>query len=138
VLVAETAGYILRIATKQWLAQVFERAVYYTGFRRKWIPGKTILFVHRINIGDAIVGYGEIEDAYEIDDLSDMEKRECEKHGWKKAITFKYIMPFEKPLLIKETFLRERKYRGRYMHGLQLGKEQLSMLVSQAERIQRH
>ena len=137
-LVAETAGYILRIATKQWLDQVFEMAVYYTGFRRKWIPGKTILFVHRTNIGDAIVGYGEIEDVYEVDDLSDVEKRECEKHGWKKAITFKYVMPFEKPLLIKETFLRERKYRGRYMHGLQLGKEQLSMLVSQAERIQRH
>jgi len=132
----EADGYILRIATKQWVSQVFNIAIYYTSIRRKWKSGQTILFVHRTNVGDAIVGYGVIDNICEKDELSEDEKRECEKYGWKKAIEFKYVKEFERPLPIKETFLKDSKLRGRYFHGLRLNKEQLNSIITQAENLQ--
>ena len=132
----EADGYILRIATKKWVDQVFNLAIYYTGARRKWKAGQTIIFMHKTNIGDAIIGYGVIEKIYERDELSEEERRECEKWGWKKAIEFKYIIKFEKPLSLKETFLKDLKLRGKYLHSLPLNKEQLDSIISRAERLQ--
>ena len=129
-------GYILRIATKTWVEQVFDRAIYYTGARRRWKPEQTIIFVHKTRLGDAVIGYGVIEDIYEKDELSEEEQSECEKHGWRKAIEFKYVIKFEKPLPIKETFLKELRLRGRYLHSLPLKKEQLKAIIGQAEKIQ--
>lgn len=133
----EADGYILRIATEKWVDQVFGMAIYYTGARRRWKSGQTIIFIHKTSIGDSIIGYGIIEDVHEKDELSEEEKRECEKYGWKKAIEFKYVVQFKKPLPIKETFLKDSKLRGKYFHGLKLTKEQLSSIISQAERLQR-
>jgi len=130
----EVDGYILRIASKQWVEQVFNLAIYYTSARRKWKEGQTILFLHKTSKGDAFVGYGEIGEFYSVDELSEEEKRECEKYGWKKAIEFKYVKEFEKPLLIKETFLKDLKLRGKYFHGLSLKKEQMNSIISQGER----
>jgi hypothetical protein len=130
---SEAAGYILRIATKQWVAQVFEMAVYFTNIRRKWKTGQTILFVHKTKIGDAIVGYGVIEDAHEKDELSDEEKNQCEKGGWKRAIEFKYVKRLDTPLAVKETFLKGSKLRGKYFHGLKLNRTQLDSLMARAE-----
>jgi len=132
----EADGYILRIATEEWVDQVFNLAIYYTGFRRTWKPGQTIIFVHKTGVGDAIVGYGEIGNVYALDELSEEERHECEKWRWKKAIEFKYIIRFEKPLPIKQTFLKNLKIRGRSLHGFPLSKEKLSSLISQAERRQ--
>jgi hypothetical protein len=131
----EVASYVLRIATKQWVDHVFNMAIYYTSFRRKWKPEQTILFVHKTTVGDAIVGYGVIGSVLEKEELSEEDRSECEKYGWKKAITFKYVVRFEKPLPIKETFLKDSKFRGRYMHGLQLTKEQLESILNQAEAL---
>jgi len=125
----EATGYILRIATEKWVNQVFDMAIYYTGVHRRWKPGQTIVFVHKTSVGDAVIGYGVIGKIYERDELSDEEQRECEKHGWKKAIEFKYIMKLEKPLPIRETFLKNSKLRGRYFHGLKLDKEQLNSII---------
>jgi hypothetical protein len=99
----EAEGYILRISTKEWVDQVFNFAIYYTSTRRKWKTGQRIIFVHKTSIGDAIIGYGEIGNIYASDELSEEEKRECEKWGWKKVIEFKYVIRFDKPLPIKET-----------------------------------
>ena len=66
-------GYILRIATNEWVEQVFDLAIYYTGFRRKWRSGQTIMFVHKTDVGDAVVGYGVIENVYETNELSEEE-----------------------------------------------------------------
>jgi hypothetical protein len=129
----EVGGCILRIATKQWLNQVFSMAIYYTNMRRKWRQGQTILFVHKTNVGDALVGYGLIERACEKDELSEQDKYECERGGWRRAIEFKYVKQFDKPLPIKDTFLKGLELRGRYFHGLRLGKNQLDALLAQAE-----
>jgi hypothetical protein len=129
-------GYILRIATEKWVDQVFNLAIYYTGARRKWKAGQTIVFMHKTNIGDAVIGYGVIENVYERDELSEEERLECEKYGWKKAIEFKYIIKFEKPLPVKETFLKDLKLRGKYLHGLLLNREQLNAIISRAESLQ--
>jgi len=131
----ETGGCILRIATEEWVDQVFNLAIYYTSARRKWKIGKTIIFVHKTNIGDALVGYGEIGNVYAFDELSEEEKRECERWGWKKAIEFKYIIRFKKPLPIKETLLKDLKVRGKSLHGFPLSKEQLNSIISQAEQL---
>jgi hypothetical protein len=53
-----TEGYILRIAKKEWVEKVFNSAMYYTGARRKWQTGQTILFVGKTEFGDAFIGYG--------------------------------------------------------------------------------
>jgi hypothetical protein len=129
---AEAAGYILRIAAKQWVDQVFNMAIYYTSVRRKWQPGQTVLFVHKTNIGDAIVGYGMIETVYEKDELSEEEQRECEKWRWKKAIEFRYVVRFENPLRVKETILKDLKVRGSFLHGFPLSKERLEAIMTQA------
>jgi hypothetical protein len=126
-------GYILRIATKQWVNQVFNIAIYFTNMRRKWKTGQTVLFVHKTNLGDALVGYGLIEKACEKDDLSEQDKHECERGRWKRAIEFRYVKQFDKPLAIKDTFLKGSKLRGRYFHGLRLDKNQLEAILAQAE-----
>jgi hypothetical protein len=128
-----TSGYILRIATKQWVNQVFNSAMYYTSARRKWKPEQIILFVHKTSIGDSLIGYGVIGNIYDLDELSEEERRECEKHGWKKAIEFKYVSEFEKALPIKETILKDIKVRGKLLHGLSLSKGQIDSVISQAE-----
>lgn len=132
----DIGGYILRIATKEWVDQVFNLAIYYTSSRRNWKMGQCIIFVHKTKIGDAFVGYGEIGNIYASDELSEDERRECEKWGWKKAIEFKYVIRFDKPLPIKETFLKNLKLRGRFLHCFPLNKEQLSSIISKAERLQ--
>ena len=132
----EADGYILRISTKEWVDQVFDLAIYYTSTRRKWNMGQTILFLHRTNIGDAFIGYGEIGSTYALDEFSEEERRECEKWGWKKAIEFKYVIRFNKPLPIKETFLKDLKLRGRFLHCFQLNKEQINSVISKAEQLQ--
>lgn len=130
---SEVHGYILRIATEQWVNHVFDMAVYYTNLKRKWKSGHTILFVHKTGAGDAIAGYGVIESEVGKNELSEAEQSECEEGEWKRALVFKYVKRFDKPLLIKETFLKDSKLRGRLLHGLVLNKEQLKSILSQAE-----
>jgi hypothetical protein len=129
----EIAGYILRIMSDYWVDHVFNMAIYYTNLRRRWKPDQTIIFMHKTNAGDAIVGYGVIENVCEQDELSEEERLESEE--WKEAIVFKYVVRFEKPLQVKETFLKEPKFRGRYVHGLPLSKEQLDSILKQAESL---
>jgi len=129
----EADGYILRIAAKEWVDQVFNLAIYYTSTRRKWEAGQTIVFVHKTDRGDAIIGYGEIGKICALDELSEEERRECERQRWKKAIEFKYVVRFDKPLPVKETCLKGLKLHGRYLHGLPLSREQLDSIIGQAE-----
>jgi hypothetical protein len=130
----EVAGYILRIASEEWVRQVFDLAIYYTSLSRKWKEGQMILFVSKTGTGDVILGYGVIKGVLSKDELSEEERLECEKHSWKRAIEFAYVKRFEKPLPLKKTFLKGSKFRGRYLHGLAIGKEQLDSIISQAEK----
>ena len=128
---AEIAAYVLRITSDYWVNHVFDLAIYYTNLRRKWKPDQGIIFIHKTESGDAVIGYGIIENVCMQNELPKEERFEPEK--WKEAIVFKYVIKFEKPLITKKTFLREPKFRGRFMHGLALNKEQLDSIVSQAE-----
>jgi hypothetical protein len=130
---SEAGGYILRIATKQWVNQVFDMAIYYTSIHRKWKAGQTMLFMHKTGLGDAIIGYGVIENVHEKDELSETERQECEKGDWKRAIEFRYVKQFGEPLPIKQTFLKGSKLRGRYFHGLRINDKQLEAVITQAE-----
>lgn len=128
---AEIAGYVLRIAKDCWVDHVFNMAIYHTRLHRRWRPDQTIIFIHKTNAGDAIVGYGVTENVYQQNDLSEEERLGSEE--WKEAIVFKYVVRFEKPLPVRETFLKEPKFRGRYVHGLPLSREQLDSILNQAE-----
>jgi len=129
----EGKAYIFRIASEQWVNQVFDMAIYFTNIRRKWEPGQTILFLHKTRIGDALVGYGVISNACEKDELSEEERKTCEIGGWKRAIQFEYVKQFDKPLPIRATLLKDSKRRGRFFHGLELNHAQLKEIMSQAE-----
>ena len=129
-------GYVLRIASKTWVDHVFDMAIYYTNLRRKWNIGQAIIFVHKTEDGDAIVGHGVVENVCEREELSEEEKGKHLEHDWKKAVTFKYVVRFNRPLPVRETFLGDPKYRGRYCHGLELSRRQVDTLISQAESLQ--
>jgi glutamate mutase epsilon subunit len=90
--------------------------------------------VGKTEFGDAFIGYGVIENVYEKGELSEEEQRECETYGWRKALEFKYLVRFEKPLPLKETFLKELKLRGKTLHSLPLTKEHLNSIIGQAEK----
>ena len=127
------SGSILRIATKDLVDLVFEMAIYYTSMNRKWSSEHMIVFVHKTELGDAFVGYGSIERVLEKDALSEEERAECIRGGWKKAIEFRFVKRFAKPLLIKDTFFKESKLRGRYFHGLRLSEQQLEDLLPRSD-----
>jgi len=129
--VSEPAGYILRISGREWVDQVFDMAIYFTNLNKKWEGGRTVLFLHKAEGGDAFVGYGVIERAVERDDLSYEERRSCERGGWKRGIVFRYVRRFGEPLRVKETFLKGSKLRGRLLHGMGLGTEQLRSVLEQ-------
>jgi hypothetical protein len=127
----QDSGYVLRIAREEFVDHVFDMAIYYTNLSRKWSPGQAILLVHKSELGDAFVGYGVIERVLGKDALSEQERIECERGGWKTAIEFKYVRRFERVLLIKETFLKNSNLRGRFFHGLQLEREQVESVLKQ-------
>ena len=130
---SEVGGYVLRIAKEQWVDQVFNMTIYYSSMSRNWKHGQTILFLHRTGVGDALVGYGLIDRVCEKEQLSEPDKRECERGDWKRAIQFTYVKQFDKPLALKNTFLAKSKLRGRYFHGLKLTTKQIETLLTQAE-----
>lgn len=125
-------GYILRIVGQELADHVFDVAIYYTNLNRKWSAGQIILFIHKLGLGDAFIGYGVIERILKKDELCDHERVECERGGWKMAIEFKYVRKLERPLLVKETFLKDSKLRGRFFHGLQLDRVQVENILKQA------
>jgi hypothetical protein len=129
----EERGFIFRIASEQWVSQVFDMATYFTNIRRKWARGQTILFLHKTRVGDALIGYGVVSSVCEKDELSEEERKISEVGGWKRAIQFEYVKQFDNPLPLKSTFLKDSKRRGRYFHGLGLNPSQLKGIISQAE-----
>jgi hypothetical protein len=80
-----------------------------------------------------LVGYGVVDHVAESSALSEEEPLECERGGWKRAIEFKYVKRSEKPLLVKQTLLKDSKRHGRFFHGVALNKEQLEQILSQTE-----
>jgi hypothetical protein len=131
---ANNGGYILRISTKEWVDQVFDLAIYYTSSPRNWKAGQLVVFAHKTSNGDAFVGYGEICNVYSLDELSDKERLECQKWGWRKAMELKYVIRFNEPLLVKRTFFKDSKLRGRSLHGFALTDEQVNSIISQGEQ----
>jgi hypothetical protein len=132
----EAEGYVLRIAAQEWVEPVFSIAAYYTSLPRKWKRGQAIVFLHKTDAGDAVVGYGMIQNVLEQNELSEAERKQCAMHGWKKVIEFSYVIRFDKPLLVKETFFKDTKLRGRCFHGYALSREQLKAIITQAEKQQ--
>lgn len=126
-------GCILRIARKDWVEKVFNSAMYYTSSPRKWQTGQMVIFLTKTEVGDAFIGYGVIENVYGKEELSEEEQKECETWGWRKALEFKYVVKFDEPLAIRETFLKNLKLHGKFLHGLPLKMEQLNSIINQAE-----
>lgn len=131
-----TAGYVLRISSKKWANHVFDLAIYYTNLHRKYVEGQVAVFVHKVEEGDSIIGYGVVEKVCKREELPEEEKGSYLQHEWKEAIIFKYVVRFDRPLPVKETFLGDPKYQGRCCHGLRLDRQRVDTLISQAESLQ--
>jgi len=129
---SQASGYTLRISGEEWVEHVFNMAIYYTNLTKKWNSDATVLFVHKTEVGDAFIGYGILDRVLDRDELADDEKLDCQRGGWKRAILFEYVMRFEKPLPIKETFLKNSKLRGRFFQGMELKREQVEDILKQA------
>ncbi len=129
---AEESGLILRISGEDWVTQVFDKLVYYTGLRRKLPHESAILFVHNSGKGDAFVGYGVVDQVRGENDLSAGEKTLLKK-GWTHAIDLNYAIRFERPVPVAKTFVRLTKRRGKFLHGLPLEEGQLTSVVAISE-----
>jgi len=127
-------GYILRISRDEWVKRVFDRKKYCVGVRRRWEPGLTVFFARKAERGDSFLGYGFIESVQEIEGLSEEERRECEKWGWKHVLNFKSVVKFEPPLPIKETVIKDTGLWGNRLHGYRLSSEQVRSILSKAEQ----
>ena len=127
-------GYILRISRDEWVEQVFDLKKYYVGVRGRWEPGLTVFFARKAEKGDSFLGYGFIDNVQELEELSEEERSECEKWGWKRALNFKNVVKFEPPLPIKETFLKDTGLWGSRLHGYRLTSEQVRSILSKAEQ----
>ncbi len=114
------------------MTQVFDTAVYYTALHRNWKPGQAVLFLHKTSVGDAFIGYGLVEKTHEIRELFQEARLESKTYGWHRALEFRYLVKFKRPLPVAETFLRDSDLRGRYLHGLKLDGEMVNSVPDQA------
>jgi hypothetical protein len=130
---SETAGHILRIGSQRLVDQVFDSTVYYMNIQRKWKSGQSVLFLHKTDDGDAFVGYGIVKKACGKEYLAEEDRNACEAGNWSMALEFLYVKRFQHPLLIRSTFLKETKLKGRYLHGLCVDNRQLKSVLMQAE-----
>ncbi len=123
-------NYILRIAKDEWVKIVFDNKVYYTGMKRKFDNDTKILFVKKERNGDALIGYGIIDDVLELEELSDKEREFCLMNNWFKKIIFKKMIRFEPPLAIKDTELADWPQKGALLHGAPISDEQLRRVIN--------
>ncbi len=123
------ANYILRIAKDEWTRLVFSKKAYYTAMRRNWEANSKIVFVKKMKEGDSLIGYGVLDDAIAIDDMSYKEKNLCLDNGWIKKLTFSKMIRFEPPILIKDTEIAEWPQKGALLHGAPITDEQLEEVI---------
>lgn len=131
-------GYILRISKEEWLRQVFDRKKYYPGLIRRWSPGMTILLARKAVKADSFIGYGVIERVQKPAEAAEDEQEYCRDNGWKQIIIFNELVQFEEPVPIKETFLRNDKRKGKYLHAALLTVEQVSSVLKMANNRASH
>ncbi len=130
---SERYGYILRIATDEWLSQVYRLRRYYPGLNRRWDEGTLILLAKKTEVGDSFIGYGIVERVMRPEELPPDERAYCEGHGWKCAVLFKELYRFERPYPIKESPLKGDPRKGRYLHGARLPLEEVKSIIESAE-----
>jgi len=126
-------GYILRIAKEEWVRQVFTLKKYYPGVSRRWEAVMTIFFAHKVEGGDAFLGYGVVEQFQPLEELSEGEQEECRRMGWRGAICFREVVKFEPPLLIRETPIGDLPAKGRYLHGYPLQPKEVESIMNIAK-----
>ena len=130
-----SGSFILRITREEWFKQVFTIMKYYPGIVRRWEPDGLIFLARRTDKGDSFVGYGVIKEFIKREDLSEHERLECEKMGWKGAIIFKELYRFDPPLPIRETVLSNLRAKGKCWHGYPLTDEQSSLILNAAKEL---
>lgn len=125
------SGCILRITKEEWLQQVFDLRMYYTGLRGvRWKPDLTVLFARKSDMGDSFIGYGIIQSVKKVDELTENEKLECQKFGWRWRLDFSKMWKFEPPLPLKNTPLADVTKKGKFLHGHYLSEAEIRAILS--------
>lgn len=128
-------NFILRVSREEWVRQVFTIKKYYPGVPRRWEEGGVILLARRSGVGDSLIGYGIVKNFVGKDYLSDKERLECERMGWRGAIIFEEMYRFEPPLPLKETFLAGLRAKGKLLHGYPLTDNQVAEILEAAKNM---
>uniref|UniRef100_A0A6M3MFI4 Uncharacterized protein n=1 Tax=viral metagenome TaxID=1070528 RepID=A0A6M3MFI4_9ZZZZ len=128
----ETPGYVLRISSDEYLLQLKEIKKYYPGIQRHWRKGTPILFAKKVKV-DSFVGHGIVEKVEMLWEMTPEEEDYCRQNKWKQALTFMPLVMYENPLPLKETFLKDDKRKGMFLHGIKLTENQVAELLETAE-----
>jgi len=134
--VSSTDGYVLRIAHEDLVNQVFSLGKYYSGIQRNFIRGTPLLFAAKSEGGDSVVGYGVVDKAEFLWEMTPEEEAYAREHGWKIALTLRGATRFKNPLLIKNSLLKDDKRKGAYLHGAKLSEGTIDALLEQTKEIQ--
>jgi hypothetical protein len=130
------SGCILRITKEEWLQQVFDLRMYYTGLRAvRWKPDMAILFARKSNEGDSFIGYGIVQTVKKLDELTENEKLECQKFGWRWRLDFSKMWKFEPALPLKNTPLADIAKKGKFLHGHHLTEAEIAAILSNVKNM---
>jgi hypothetical protein len=126
-------GCILRITKEEWVHQVFDLRMYYTGVKRKWTPGMMIFFARNSGRGDSFIGSGVIQTIKTVDELTENEKRECQEYGWTRRLDFSKMSKFEPPVLLRNTPLANVPQKGSFLQGYYLNESEIDAILNNVQ-----
>ena len=93
-----------------------------------------ILFIMNARKGDSIIGYGSVEKIEEYYAIMDDDEYDfCKENKHNVCITFKKIIKFNPPLLIKDTILGSGRRKGAFLHGAKLHWQMIDEILDEAE-----
>ncbi|MEM4311781.1 MAG: hypothetical protein QXX95_05270 [Nitrososphaerales archaeon] len=81
-------GYFLRILPGKYEESLFSKRCYFTGRARHWELESLVFFARKDEGRDSIFGLGILRDIKNIKELSEEEKINCEREGWRWKLIF--------------------------------------------------
>ncbi len=117
--------YILRIKDESE-RQLFVRRMLYIGIRRDWSRNSKILFVKRLQSGDAFIGSGMPKKIAGLDELDGDERRLCMENNWYGKMLFERLAKFQPPVDLQNTSLAQKM--PALLHGLEITDDEVSAI----------
>lgn len=98
----------------------------YIGIRRDWSRNSKILFVKRLQSGDAFIGSGMPKKIAGLDELDGDERRLCMENNWYGKMLFERLAKFQPPVDLQNTSLAQKM--PALLHGLEITDDEVSAI----------